>query len=130
MIARQYGTKMQSVVPNFDANAMTEIGFRRDHEWSMPADDFLEMYEKLESHSLTATAEGDVQSEAEARLLQSLQDRLLAVGASAADGVVVIESEAGTDYPKTRQIQPVHGRAAAARGRLPEAVSGRAAQRA
>ena len=40
MIAKRYGTKIQSVTPNFDARAMNEIGFQRDNEWSLPADEF------------------------------------------------------------------------------------------
>lgn len=102
MIVRQYGTKMQSVAPNFDAHAMNEIGFRRDNEWSLPTEEFFDAYEKVEAHQLTAAAEGEVQSEAEERLLQSLQEELLALAEASGDGVIVVESEAGTDYPKTR----------------------------
>jgi hypothetical protein len=105
VIARQYGTRVHSVEINFDANAMTEIGFRRDSEWSMPTEEFFASYEKLESHELTAAAEGDVQSETEDRLLQSLEQQLRAVGQTVGDGVLFIESEQGTDYPKTRHRQ-------------------------
>lgn len=107
MIARQYGTKVQSVEPNFEAHAMNEIGFRRDGEWSLAADEFFETFVKVEAHELTATAEGDVQSEAEASLLASLEDQLRAVEADAGnpgDAVVLIESEPG-NYPKTRHTQ-------------------------
>jgi hypothetical protein len=106
MIVRQYGTKVQSVEPNFDAHAMTEIGFRRDNEWSMPTDEFFAEYEKIESHELTAAAEGDVQSHTEDELLRGLEQQLLALRESAADGVVFIENEqGGNDYPKTRHTQ-------------------------
>jgi hypothetical protein len=105
VIVRQYGTKVHSVVPNFDANAMTEIGFRRDGDWSLDTEEFLAAYEKLEAHDLTAAAEGEVQSETEAALLHSLQEQLLAVAEAAGDGVAFIESQQGTDYPKTRHSQ-------------------------
>ncbi|HUF51725.1 MAG TPA: hypothetical protein VMN60_12945 [Longimicrobiales bacterium] len=103
MIVKRYGTRVQSVVPNFDANAMNEIGFTRDHEWVVPTAEFFAEYEKAELHELTAAAEGDVQGEAEERLLLSLQEQLLAVErAAGAHAVVLVESEQGTDYPKTR----------------------------
>jgi hypothetical protein len=106
VIAKQYGTKLQSVRPNFDALAMNEIGFRRDNEWNHPTDDFFATHEKTETHELTAAAEGDVQGAAEEQLLESLQDQLLAVERAAGDdGVVVVESEQGVDYPKTRHTQ-------------------------
>lgn len=104
MIVRQYGTKVQSVVPNFEAVAMNEIGFRRDTEWSMPTEQFFAEYEKVATHSLTAAAEGDVQAEAEATLLASLEEQLWDV-ASSTDGVVLVESEMSVDYPKTRHTQ-------------------------
>jgi hypothetical protein len=106
VIVRRYGTKVHSVEPHFDANAMNEIGFRRDDAWSLAADEFFAGYEKLETHELTAAAEGDVQSAAEASLLQSLEDQLQAVLRSAGPAAVLfIESEPGVDYPKTRHTQ-------------------------
>jgi hypothetical protein len=105
VIAKVYGTKIQSVQPNFDANAMNEVGFQRDNEWSMPTEEFFGSHEKTETHELTAAAEGDVQGEAEENLLSSLQEQLLAVEKAAGDGIVVIESEQGVDYPKTRHTQ-------------------------
>lgn len=106
MIAKRYGSKIQSVQPNFDARAMNEIGFTRDNEWDMPTDEFFEAYEKTETHELTAAAEGDVQGEAEEALLHSLQEQLMAAAKSVgADGVLLVESEAGVDYPKTRHTQ-------------------------
>lgn len=105
MIAKTYGTKLQSVQPNFDSRAMNEIGFRRDNEWSQPVDEFFAAHEKLEAHELTAAAEGAVQGEAEDDLLHSLHEQLLAVERAAGESVVVIESEQGVDYPKTRHTQ-------------------------
>jgi hypothetical protein len=105
VIAKQYGTKLHSVRPNFDARAMNEVGFQRDNEWSAPTEEFLAGHEKLEVHELTAAAEGDVQGEAEEVLLSSLEEQLLAVERGVDGAVVVIESEQGVDYPKTRHTQ-------------------------
>jgi hypothetical protein len=106
VIAKRYGSKIQSVTPNFDARAMNEVGFQRDNEWSMTTDEFMESYEKVETHELAAAAEGDVQGEAEEKLLESLQEQLNAVDRTVGDdGVLVIESEQGVDYPKTRHTQ-------------------------
>jgi hypothetical protein len=105
LIVRRYGANVLSVQPDFDANAMNEIGFRRDNDWSLPADEFFGTYGKVSTHELTAEAEGDVQTEAERALLTSLQEQLLALASSAGDDVIFIESEPGTDYPKTRHTQ-------------------------
>ena len=106
MIAKRYGSKVQSVTPTFDARAMNEIGFQRDNEWSMATDEFTASYEKVETHELTAAAEGDVQGEAEEKLLESLREQLLAVEKTVGDdGILMVESEQGGDYPKTRHTQ-------------------------
>lgn len=106
MIAKRYGSKVHSVTPNFDARAMNEVGFQRDNEWSMSTDEFMESYQKTETHELTAAAEGDVQGDAEEKLLESLQQQLAAVEKTVGDGdVLMIESEQGVDYPKTRHTQ-------------------------
>jgi hypothetical protein len=106
VIAKRYGSKIQSVKPNFDARAMNEIGFQRDNEWSIATDEFTESYEKVETHELAAAAEGDVQGEAEEKLLESLHEQLIAVANTVGDeGVLLIESEQGNDYPKTRHTQ-------------------------
>ena len=106
MILRRYGTTMQSVETNFDSKAFTEIGFRRDHVFSAPADDFLARYERVSGHLLEAESEGDVQDEVESVMLQRLLDQLLKIdGELAEDELVVVESEQGQDYPKTRTQQ-------------------------
>jgi hypothetical protein len=106
LIAKRYGSKLHSVTPNFDARAMNEIGFRRDNEWSEDAEEFFSAYEKVETHDLTAAAEGEVQGEAEEKLLESLQAQLDAVAKTVGDdAVLIIESEQGVDYPKTRHTQ-------------------------
>ncbi len=106
MILRRYGTTIQSVETNFDSKAFTEIGFRRDHAYSAPADDFLARHERLSGHLLEAESEGDVQDEVESAMLQRLRDQLLKIDGDLAENeFVVVESEPGRDYPKTHTKQ-------------------------
>ena len=49
MIYRRYGGSLHSVVPSFDSKALTEIGFRRDHTHSHPADEFAASHEKVQA---------------------------------------------------------------------------------
>ncbi|HEX6939050.1 MAG TPA: hypothetical protein VF158_06530 [Longimicrobiales bacterium] len=103
MIVRRYGTTVQSVEPHFDSRAMTEIAFRRTSALSIPADAFFEQYERVGEHALDAAAEGDVKDEVERAVLAKLRERLEALEAEVgADHVLLIESEPGRDYPKTR----------------------------
>ena len=103
MILRRYGTTVQSVEPKFDSRAMTEIGFLRTRSFSMPAEEFFEVYEPVGERALTAEAEGDVKDEAEQALLASLEEQIEALRAGLAEGdVLLVESEPGKDYPKTR----------------------------
>ncbi len=103
MIIRRYGTTVQSVQPNFDARAMTEISFRRTSEYSASFEEFSEAYERVDERALTATAEGDVKDEAERALLDSLQEQLEALESEVGEAhVLLIENQAGQDYPKTR----------------------------
>jgi hypothetical protein len=106
MILRRYGTTLQSVETNFDSKAFTEVGFRRDHAFSAPADEFTAQYERVSGHELEAESEGDVQDEVESAMLQLLLDQLLKIDRELAeDELVVVESEPGEDYPKTRTQQ-------------------------
>ena len=103
MILRRYGTSFQSVDLNFDSKALTEIGFRRNQERSEPAEEFAAEWEKLRGHELVATGEGQVQAEVEQQLLEDLEGQIRKLeGALGPGEVLVIESEQGTDYPKTR----------------------------
>ncbi len=103
MIARRYGSSFHSVEIDFNSKALTEIGFRRDHDWSMPTEEFEENYEKTATHELTADAEGDVQDEVEQVMLEDLERQLGALVEGLPEGgMVVVESEQGVDYPKTR----------------------------
>lgn len=102
MILKRYGTRLHSVRPDFDSRALTEIGFRRDRRLSLGAADFEEEYEAVETVELSADADGPVHDRAEQKLLRNLEQALLRVEADAGEGLVVIESAQGVDYPKTR----------------------------
>ncbi|MGD8276934.1 MAG: hypothetical protein PVH00_02860 [Gemmatimonadota bacterium] len=105
MIVRRYGRNIQSVTPNFDAHAMTEVGFVRG-DWSMGADEFEQKYERKGGRELTATGQGSVQNEAEDAVLVSLREQLIAFEASLGEGeLLMIEDEPGVHYPKTRGRQ-------------------------
>jgi hypothetical protein len=106
MILRRYGNTIQSVETNFDSKVFTEIGFRRDHAYSGSADDFLARHERISEHALEAKSEGAVQDEVESVMLQRLLDELLKLDAELTDDeFLVVESEQGQDYPKTRTQQ-------------------------
>lgn len=104
MIFRRYGTSYHSVELNFDSKALNEIAFRRDHEASIPAGELEESYETLARHELDAEAEGDVQDQTEQLLLDRLAARIRELVSALGDSdVLVVENEAGGDWPKTRQ---------------------------
>lgn len=106
MILRRYGTTFQSVEANFESKAFTEIGFRRDHAYSRPADEFLGGHERISEHLLEAESEGSVQDEVESVMLQRLLDQLMKLDTDLAeDEFVVVESDPSQDYPKTRTRQ-------------------------
>jgi hypothetical protein len=103
MILKRYGNSFQSVVPNFNPRALTEIAFRRDHAFSIPTGEFEEAYEKVDEHSVTAETEGDVHDEAEQALMKALEQKVAAAETGLDEGeVLVLESQEGEDYPKTR----------------------------
>ena len=106
MILRRYGSNVESVETNFDSRALNEIGFRRDHVVSIPANEFFDRYERLSGHDLTAQAEGDVQDEVESAMLDELQVQLSALEESLEEGhSLFVESEQGRNYPKTTSRQ-------------------------
>ena len=74
MILRRYGSSVHSVAVDFNPKALTEIRFREYQQASLPTDEFLADHARVRRHDIAATAEGEV---------------------------VLIESEQGTDYPKT-----------------------------
>jgi len=94
------------VATYFDSKVFTEIGFRRDRAFSSPADDFLAGHERVSEHLLEAESEGDVQDEVESAMLQLLLEQLEQIeGDLAENEFVLVESERGQDYPKTRTRQ-------------------------
>jgi len=106
MILRRYGHTLHSVRPNFDSKAMTEIGFRRDQERSLPVSELGEQYQLVETLDLSSQADGYVHDEVEQALLADLESQLKALEARLGEGeVLVVESEQGVDYPKTRSEQ-------------------------
>lgn len=106
MIVRRYGVTMQRVTPNFDANAMNEIGFLRDGGWSRAAKEFEADYERGAVHELTARAHGDVQGAVEEAVLRDLEEQLEGLAAKLAAGeVLLVENQPGQDQAKTRGAQ-------------------------
>ena len=106
MILRRYGESFHSVEPDFDPRAMNEVGFRRDRAFSITVDELSQSYEAGEVHDLVAEAEGPVQTEAETAALVDLEAQLDAlVEGVGEDGVVVVESEPGQDYPKMKETR-------------------------
>lgn len=104
MIFRRYGTTYQSVDMEFAAEALNEIGFRRNREAAIPVDDFDSEYEHQETVELTAEAEGLVQNETEQVLLDRLAEKVQEQVARLEEGgILVVENENGKDYPRTRQ---------------------------
>jgi hypothetical protein len=105
VILRRYGTTIQSVVTNFDSKAFTEIGFRREEQFAS-YDDFLSNYERVSEHALVAESEGNVQDEVESALLEDLLAQLGELNAGLGEReYLLVESEQGRDYPKTRTRQ-------------------------
>ncbi len=105
MILRRYGTTIQSVVTNFDSRAFREISFRREQQFAS-YDDFLSNYERVSEHALVAESEGNVQDEVESALLEDLLARLGELSAGLGEReYLLVESEQGRDYPKTRTRQ-------------------------
>jgi hypothetical protein len=101
MIFRRYGGAVQSVDVDFDSRALTEIRFRKNNEVSHAAEDVAK-WQRLRGHELEGKAEGWVQDHVEQQLLDDLEAQLRAIEAALGPGeLLVIESEPGTDYPKT-----------------------------
>lgn len=106
MIYKRYGGKYHSVRPRFDENAMTEVGFMRDHEEELTAEEFEARYEQFEVRELTASSEGHVQSLVEHAVVHSLEEQVLDLEQQAgAYAVLVVEHTTGRDSPKTRGTQ-------------------------
>lgn len=106
MILRRYGNTLQSVDTDFDSKALSEVGFRRDREFSISADEFEETYAEVETHEISAETEGAVQDETQQRLLDEMEAELRALEAKLDEGeVLVVENEQGVDYPKAKDVR-------------------------
>jgi hypothetical protein len=101
MIFRRYGGSVQSVDVDFDSKALTEIRFRKNDEVAHAAEEVAK-WQRVRGHDLEGKAEGWVQDHVEQQLLDDLKAQLRAIEADlGADELLVVESEPGTDYPKT-----------------------------
>ena len=91
----------------FEAKSLNEVGFRRNHEASIPVDKRNEWLQLIETIEVTSKAEGGVQTEVEQQFLDRLAKRArLAIEALPTAGVAIIENErGGRDQPKSRQFQ-------------------------
>lgn len=103
MILRRYGGTFESVDLNFDSKALNEIGFRRNRERSIPAEEF-ESWARVAEHEVDAEAEGQVQDHTEQVLLDQLVDRIRELESAVGEGeLLLVENASGHDWPKTRQ---------------------------
>jgi hypothetical protein len=103
MIIRRYGNRYHSVTLDFDPAAMTEVGFRRDHENDWDAEEFDSEYEMVREEHIIADATDTVQEKAEREMLVALEEQFNAVYATLEDGQLLsILSKSGVDYPRTR----------------------------
>lgn len=103
MLLRRYGSKINSVQPNFDPNALTEIGFTRTSDLSTTAEEFAEEYEEVETQEIAGRTEGDVKTEVEGELCRHLETTLMKKVQGLKPGeVLLVENRAGEDHPKLR----------------------------
>jgi hypothetical protein len=104
MIFKRYGSSYHSVDPHFESTALNEVGFRRDRERSLSADELDAAYERLTTHELAAEADGLVQDHTEQLLLDRIESRLLELEASLEEHcILVVDNGDGRDWPKARQ---------------------------
>lgn len=102
-MVRRFGKRVETVEPDFRAEAMTEVGFRRTGERKWALDEFLDEYAMVRGVEITAEATDEVQERAEKAMLQSLRDKLQGIiDALQPHEVLSVESEVGHDYPRTR----------------------------
>lgn len=103
MILRRYGRRYHSVRPNFNPAAMTEVGFRRDHAFSISAADFEERYSAATAAEVRAEADGPVQRHAERGLLTKLERAVEEREAALEPGQVLVVVNERNDWPRTRE---------------------------
>ncbi len=106
MLVRKYGTRIESVDPNFDPNAITEIAWRRNSAFQMPADEFLASYTRVSEHLVAAQSEAPVQRDAQNLILERLLEQIRALDGGLADNeVLLFENEPAKDYPREHEKQ-------------------------
>lgn len=101
---RRFGSSLQSVEPDFDPRALSEVTFRRDRRSSIPVEEWEADWERVREAAFSPTASAPVQIDAEKALLDQLQQELDGALAGLSPGeILVVESEPGVDWPKTRE---------------------------
>jgi hypothetical protein len=106
MLVRRYGSTIQTVEPNFDAKAMTEIGFRRIDGFHMPVDDFEKEYQRIGEYLISGKSDAATQKDAEESLLAELLQQIGVLQRGLADGdVLLFENEPGKDFPRLHEQQ-------------------------
>ncbi|MGI9625819.1 MAG: hypothetical protein ACR2QM_03205 [Longimicrobiales bacterium] len=103
MILKRYGTSYQSVEPNFNPTAMTEVGFRRDREFQISVDEFEAQYQMVSESELTSEAEGPVQSETEQAMLEKLEAGLMEAFGTLSENQVLVVMNGKDDHPRPRE---------------------------
>ena len=110
MIIRRFGNKVQSVTPDFDPAALTEVGFRRNGEQQWDTEDFEEMYELVQEAEIVAEMSHAVQEQAERGMLEVLEARLNEMYEGIEDGhLLSVQNQQGADYPRTRYERSTMG---------------------
>lgn len=105
MILRRYGNTVQSVELDFDPHSLSEVGFRRDREFSTAAEEFERSWKKVEERELSATAESSVQDEGETALLEDLEGQVRSLEDELGEESVLVVENTTEDYPKTRDVK-------------------------
>ncbi len=104
MIVQRFGGAVGAVAPDFRATAFNELQFVRRPGFSLAWAEFAATYERTGGLALDAETEGPVQIEVETELLKVLQRQIAeAEAALGADEVLLVESRAGHDYPRTHE---------------------------
>jgi hypothetical protein len=106
MLVRRYGSQVQGVDTNFDPNAITEIAFRRNSAFQMPADDFFASYTRAGEHLVAAKSDAPVQRDAQRMIIQQLLDQIAALEAGLGENeVLLFENEPAKDFPREHEKQ-------------------------
>jgi len=110
MIIRRYGNRFHSVVLDFNAAAMTEVGFRRDREQEWEVGEFTDQYRMVREEEIIAEATDSVQEGAERAMLEALEQKFNAIYAALEEGQYLsVESKTGVEYPRTRYDRSTKG---------------------